>query len=97
MTDKPIASPEHMEMIEFFHSQLAHFHQVDDLHVQAVLTWKGRFCLCTFYRDVDDLMDDTWKCDVKAIDFVMVEDANDVQLCNEQVLSIDHGMIDEDD
>lgn len=82
------ATAEHMAMVEYVHAHLEHFQQIDECHVQGVLTWQGQYLICTFYRDMDDLMDDTWKLIVEDIEFVAVENANDISLCGDQVMGI---------
>lgn len=85
---KAEASAEHMAMVEYVHAHLEHFQQIDECHVQGVLTWQGQYLICTFYRDIEDLMDDTWKLIVEDIEFVGVENANEISLCGDQVMGI---------
>lgn len=89
------ATAEHMQLVEYIHSHLEHFQQIDECHIQAVLTYRGRFIVCTFHRDIEDLIEDTWKLLIEDVAFVMVEDADDITLMGEQCMGIEEGTFDD--
>ena len=95
--EKQIADEAQVAMLNYIHSHLEHFQRIDDCTSQAVLPWHGKFIICTFYRDIDDLMDDSWKLLIEDIAFVMVENADDITLQGEQVMGIEEGAFDSDE
>lgn len=92
---KSIADVEHLRMVEYIHSQLKHFQQIDDCHIQAILTYQGKFIVCTFHRDIEDLIEDTWKLLIEDVAFVLVENADDTTLIGTQCMGIEEGMFDD--
>lgn len=59
---------------EYAHSQLKHFMQVDSDLAQGVITFEGVPYICSFYRTVNDLMEDTWSMDIASVEFVGTTD-----------------------
>lgn len=94
---KALMKEEEARMFEYIHEHLEHFLQIDDCHAQAVLTWRGKFIICTYYRDMEDLMDDTWKLMVEDLTIVGVENASEITMVGPQVMSLEEGFFDEDE
>lgn len=86
---RPVATDAHRELIAYAHAQMEHFQQIDECHIQGVITFKGEYLVATFHQSsIEDLSNDTWTLAVEPIEFVGIINPSEEAMKGEQILSV---------
>lgn len=92
---RPLATDEHKALIAYAHSLMNNFNQLDESHIQGLITYKGEYLVATFHQtSIEDLANDSWTLSIEPIEFVGVIDASEEALVGDQILSVEP--VDED-
>lgn len=82
------ATERHKKIMEYAHGLMQHFEQVNINTVQGVFMYEAIPYLATFYRTMENLIDDSWSLSVDEIEFVGVTTVPDEGLAGDWVMKV---------
>lgn len=83
------AEERHKKIMAYAHTLMSHFEQIDINTVQGVFSYEAVPYIATFYRTVENLIDDSWSLSVDEIEFVGSTTVPDEALVGDWVMRVE--------